>query len=202
MNTKSILTTITLMVIVAVSFGQQSSKLEVSAYCPVPFGGNYINNAFKGYAGFSGTWLMESNKSFQYGAHIEMEYLYRSEFDIPLYMIAAGPVVSYEYKVSDKLSLIPQFSLGYAPIVHMYPEISLTDNPEEINYTGKNEARFYHGVFMGGNCKVVYSLTTKLGFFANLGYRFTRIFNNEVLDHKYNKNSRMFQPGLGVQFKL
>ncbi|MBI9035498.1 MAG: hypothetical protein JEZ03_13610 [Bacteroidales bacterium] len=98
---------------------------------------------------------------------------------------------------------MPQFSLGYAPIVHIYPEIEITDNLyDNIIYTGKNEAHFYLGAYIGGNCKVVYNYNTKLGFFANLGYRFTRIFNKEVWDHKYNKTSHMFQPGFGLQFKF
>ncbi|MBI9035706.1 MAG: hypothetical protein JEZ03_14690 [Bacteroidales bacterium] len=86
---------------IGLAFGQQSSKLEVSAFCPVPFGENNINNAFNGYTGISGVWLLENEHLIQYETQVNMAYLHRKEFETPLYMFAAVPVVSYKYEVSD-----------------------------------------------------------------------------------------------------
>ncbi|MBI9035499.1 MAG: hypothetical protein JEZ03_13615 [Bacteroidales bacterium] len=101
MNAKRILTTIILTTIISLSFGQQSNKLEISAFCPVLFGGNYINKSIKEYVGLSGTWVLDSKKQVRFGAQVNMAYLHRKEFETPLYMFTAVSVVSYKYEVSD-----------------------------------------------------------------------------------------------------
>lgn len=181
-------------------------KISFELRYPVPFGDNFINNAYdNGYSGLIDIGIdyniIEKN-GLGIGILLNSSFLKLSETDVSLIILSPKIKIDYEYKV-DQFSIIPQIGLGYSNWQFRIPAYNLTDadgNPLE----GEDQVKYRNGLTIKGGAKFVFNSNKRLDFYFQIAYEFTKLDkpDNGASNSANNRNIHLFYPGVGVSWKF
>lgn len=173
---------------------------------PIPIGDNFINKGFdNGYLGLIDLGVdynVIKTNGLGIGVLLNSSVLRLSETDLTL--IILSPKLKVEYEIDlNKISIIPQIGAGYSNWRFRAPAMTFTDesgNPVQGEDYKKNE----NGLTLRGGTKLVLNSDSKVKWYINFTYEFTKLEKPEkpVKDNKHNRNIHMIYPGVGLTWNF
>ena len=180
-------------------------ELAIDVRYPIPIGDNFLNNNSRGgYLGLVDIGidynLLKLN-NFGIGFLINSTVLSFSKNDVTL--IILSPKIKVDYKINiNKISIIPNIAIGYSNWqFRSSAKTFAVENgiPVQIDQA----AEFLNGITLKGGTKVVLNSTSRLNWYFQFAYEFTRLEKTDNgIDSNYNRNMHILYPGIGVVWKF
>jgi len=180
-------------------------ELAIDVRYPIPIGDNFLNNNSRGgYLGLVDIGidynLLKLN-NFGIGFLINSTVLSFSKNDVTL--IILSPKIKVDYKINiNKISIIPNIAIGYSNWqFRSSAKTFAVENgiPVQIDQA----AEFLNGITLKGGTKVVLNSTSRLNWYFQFTYEFTRLEKpDNGIDSNYNRNMHILYPGIGVVWRF
>ena len=180
-------------------------ELAIDVRYPIPIGDNFLNNNSRGgYLGLVDIGidynLLKLN-NFGIGFLINSTVLSFSKDDVTL--IILSPKIKVDYKINiNKISIIPNIAIGYSNWqFRSSAKTFAVENgiPVQIDQA----AEFLNGITLKGGTKVVLNSTSRLNWYFQFTYEFTRLEKpDNGIDSNYNRNMHILYPGIGVVWRF
>ena len=180
-------------------------EIAIDVRYPIPIGDNFLNNNPRGgYLGLVDIGidynLLKLN-NFGIGFLINSTVLSFSKDDVTL--IILSPKIKVDYKINiNKISIIPNIAIGYSNWqFRSSAKTFAVENgiPVQIDQA----AEFLNGITLKGGTKVVLNSTSRLNWYFQFAYEFTRLEKpDNGIDSNYNRNMHILYPGIGVVWKF
>ena len=180
-------------------------EIAIDVRYPIPIGDNFLNNNSRGgYLGLVDIGidynLLKLN-NFGIGFLINSTVLSFSKNDVTL--IILSPKIKVDYKINiNKISIIPNIAIGYSNWqFRSSAKTFAVENgiPVQIDQA----AEFLNGITLKGGTKVVLNSTSRLNWYFQFAYEFTRLEKTDNgIDSNYNRNMHILYPGIGVVWKF
>jgi len=180
-------------------------EIAIDVRYPIPIGDNFLNNNSRGgYLGLVDIGidynLLKLN-NFGIGFLINSTVLSFSKDDVTL--IILSPKIKVDYKINiNKISIIPNIAIGYSNWqFRSSAKTFAVENgiPVQIDQA----AEFLNGITLKGGTKVVLNSTSRLNWYFQFAYEFTRLEKpDNGIDSNYNRNMHILYPGIGVVWKF
>ena len=180
-------------------------EIAIDVRYPIPIGDNFLNNNSRGgYLGLVDIGidynLLKLN-NFGIGFLINSTVLSFSKDDVTL--IILSPKIKVDYKINiNKISIIPNIAIGYSNWqFRSSAKTFAVENgiPVQIDQA----AEFLNGITLKGGTKVVLNSTSRLNWYFQFTYEFTRLEKpDNGIDSNYNRNMHILYPGIGVVWKF
>jgi len=180
-------------------------EIAIDVRYPIPIGDNFLNNNSRGgYLGLVDIGidynLLKLN-NFGIGFLINSTVLSFSKDDVTL--IILSPKIKVDYKINiNKISIIPNIAIGYSNWqFRSSAKTFAVENgiPVQIDQA----AEFLNGITLKGGTKVVLNSTSRLNWYFQFTYEFTRLEKpDNGIDSNYNRNMHILYPGIGVVWRF
>jgi len=180
-------------------------EIAIDVRYPIPIGDNFLNNNSRGgYLGLVDIGidynLLKLN-NFGIGFLINSTVLSFSKNDVTL--IILSPKIKVDYKINiNKISIIPNIAIGYSNWqFRSSAKTFAVENgiPVQIDQA----AEFLNGITLKGGTKVVLNSTSRLNWYFQFTYEFTRLEKpDNGIDSNYNRNMHILYPGIGVVWRF
>lgn len=198
------ITIIALILIITISSYSQINAENISFELryPVPLGNNFIHEGYdNGYLGlidFGVDYNIIKTNGLGIGVLLNSSVLRLSETDLTLLILS--PKIKVEYEINlGRISIIPQFGIGYSNWRFRAPAMDYTDgsgNPVQGEELKQNE----NGLTLKGATKIVLNNYKRINWYINFAYEFTKLEKPEepAENNKYTRNIHMLYPGIGM----
>ena len=206
MKIKKILFVLIILIPMNSLFSQiNREEIAIDVRYPIPIGDNFLNNNSRGgYLGLVDIGidynLLKLN-NFGIGFLINSTVLSFSKNDVTL--IILSPKIKVDYKINiNKISIIPNIAIGYSNWqFRSSAKTFAVENgiPVQIDQA----AEFLNGITLKGGTKVVLNSTSRLNWYFQFTYEFTRLEKpDNGIDSNYNRNMHILYPGIGVVWRF
>ncbi len=206
LNMKSILQHKLIMLFVLLfnsSYSQETNRfIFTDIHYPIPVGENGLNN-FTGILALGIEYNLTNNNRFNLGLDFQSSiFLNNNLSNLNPTSLLITPKLKLDYSIfTYKLTIIPQFSLGYSMFWFHTPEFDMQIGDSTIHIQAANE--FRNGLSARVGSKFVLKSNRQIAYYIEFSYEYTRLERPKIgLDVSYNRDYHVLNPGIGLIWKL
>lgn len=191
----------------SIVFSQSFNEdISIDLRYPIPVGDNFLSKGFgNGYMGVVDAGIDYSIfriSNIKIGILLNSSFLKPIDLDMRLMILSSKIKVDYTLSI-HRLTIIPQFAIGYSNWRFRIPDIIFTD--ENGNVLSKQDYKQNaNGLTYKCATKFSFKVSERIDLYAQVAYEYTRLEkpDNEMFYLKSDRSLQIIYPGVGVVYKF